>query len=86
MDLPSADLIGSTAGTLTTIAFVPQVLKTWRTRSVEDLSLWILLAFTTGVALWVLYGVVTRALPLMVTNGATLLLALVLLSMKLRSR
>ena len=86
MDFLSADLIGSAAGTLTTVAFVPQVLKAWRTRSVADLSLWMLLAFTTGVALWVLYGVKTHALPLIVTNGATLCLALILLSMKLRSR
>ena len=86
MDFPSADLIGSAAGTLTTIAFIPQVLKAWRTQSVEDLSLGMLLAFTTGVALWVLYGIATKALPLVVTNGATLFLALILLGMKLRSR
>jgi MtN3 and saliva related transmembrane protein len=86
VDFPSADLIGSAAGTLTTIAFIPQVLKAWRTQSVEDLSLGMLLAFTTGVALWVLYGIATKALPLVVTNGATLFLALILLGMKLRSR
>jgi MtN3 and saliva related transmembrane protein len=45
-----------------------------------------LLAFTTGVALWVLYGIATNALPLVVTNGATLFLALILLGMKIRSR
>lgn len=86
MDFPSADLIGSAAGTLTTIAFIPQVVKAWRTQSVDDLSLGMLLAFTTGVALWVLYGVATKALPLVVTNGATLFLALILLGMKLRAR
>jgi MtN3 and saliva related transmembrane protein len=82
----SANLIGSAAGTLTTLAFVPQVLKAWRTQSVEDLSVWMLVTFTTGVGLWVLYGVKTHALPLIVTNGATLFLALMLLGMKLRSR
>ena len=86
MDFLSANLIGSAAGALTTVAFIPQVVKAWRTQSVRDLSLWMLLAFTTGVALWVLYGVKTHALPLIITNGATLLLALFLLGMKLRSR
>jgi MtN3 and saliva related transmembrane protein len=86
VDFLSANLIGSAAGTLTTLAFVPQVLKAWKTQSVEDLSVWMLVTFTTGVALWVLYGVKTHALPLVVTNGATLLLALMLLGMKLRSR
>lgn len=86
MDFLSANLIGSAAGTLTTLAFVPQVLRAWRTQSVEDLSVWMLLTFATGVALWVLYGVKTHALPLVVTNGATLFLALLLLGMKLRSR
>lgn len=86
MNVLSSDLIGSAAGTLTTVAFVPQVLKAWRTQSVEDLSLGMLLAFTSGVALWILYGIETHAAPLIVTNGATLFLALILLGMKLRWR
>lgn len=85
MDISSADLIGSAAGTLTTVAFIPQVVRAWRTQSVDDLSLWMLLAFTTGVGLWTLYGVVTSALPLIITNGITFFLALALLVMKIRS-
>lgn len=84
MDISAADLVGSIAGTLTTVAFIPQVARAWRTRSVEDLSLWMLLAFSSGVALWIAYGVITRALPLIVTNGVTLLLSTVLLGMKLK--
>ena len=84
MDISSADLIGSAAGTLTTVAFIPQVVRAWRTKSVDDLSLWMLLAFTAGVGLWTVYGVVTGALPLIVTNGVTFVLALALLVMKLR--
>ncbi len=82
----SADLIGSVAGALTTIAFVPQVVRAWRTGSVQDFSLLMLVTFTTGVALWAVYGFVTNALPLIVTNGLTLFLALFLLVMKIRSR
>ncbi|MFN7915575.1 MAG: SemiSWEET transporter [Vicinamibacterales bacterium] len=84
MDISSADLVGSAAGALTTVAFVPQVARAWRTKSVEDLSLLMLLAFSTGVALWVAYGVITHALPLVISNGVTLLLAATLLGMKLK--
>lgn len=84
MDFFSADVIGSAAGTLTTVAFIPQVVRAWKTGSVEDLSLWMLLAFTTGVGLWVVYGVVTDAVPLIITNGLTFVLAMTLLVLKLR--
>ena len=77
-------MIGSAAGTLTTVAFVPQVVRAWKTGSVEDLSLWMLLAFTTGVGLWVVYGVVTDSVPLIITNGLTFVLAMTLLVLKLR--
>lgn len=85
MDFSSADVIGSAAGTLTTVAFIPQVVRAWKTGSVEDLSLWMLLAFTTGVGLWTVYGVVTDAVPLIITNGLTFVLAMTLLVLKLRS-
>lgn len=85
MDFSSADVIGSAAGTLTTVAFIPQVVRAWKTGSVEDLSLWMLLAFTTGVGLWTIYGVVTDAVPLIITNGLTFVLAMTLLVLKLRS-
>ncbi len=85
MNFSSADVIGSAAGTLTTVAFIPQVVRAWKTGSVEDLSLWMLLAFTTGVGLWTVYGVVTAAVPLIITNGLTFILALMLLAMKLKA-
>jgi len=78
-------VIGSAAGTLTTVAFIPQVVRAWKTGSVEDLSLWMLLAFTTGVGLWAIYGVVTAAVPLIITNGLTFILAMMLLTMKFRN-
>ena len=84
MDI-SPNLVGTAAGTLTTISFIPQVIRAWRTKSVDDLSLWMLLAFTSGVGLWILYGVVTNALPLIITNGITFVLAFMLLVMKLQS-
>lgn len=76
--------IGLCAGTLTTLSFVPQVARCWRRRSVADLSLTMLLAFTTGVALWDVYGVMMNAWPIIATNTVTLILALALVAMKIR--
>ena len=78
------DLIGLAAGFLTTVAFVPQVLKVWKTRSARDLSLAMYLVFTTGVALWLLYGILIDSRPLVVANAVTFVLALFILVMKLR--
>jgi MtN3 and saliva related transmembrane protein len=86
VDLSSSSLVALTAGTLTTIAFVPQVVRAWRTQSVDDLSLGMLLTFNAGVALWITYGVMVREPPMILTNGVTLFLALMLLGMKLRWR
>jgi MtN3 and saliva related transmembrane protein len=80
----NADLIGAVAGTLSTIAFIPQAWRIWRTRSARDLSLPMYLIFTTGVALWLLYGVLLGALPIIVCNGVTLVLAGTVLAMKLK--
>jgi MtN3 and saliva related transmembrane protein len=77
------DWLGLLAGTLTTIAFVPQVIKTWRSRSAEDLSLGMFSLFTVGIALWLVYGFWIQALPLILTNTITLGLAATLLFFKL---
>ena len=79
-------IIGYLAGTLTTVAFVPQVVRTWRTRSTGDLSTGMLLAFSAGVALWFVYGLGLQAWPIVVANGVTLMLALTLLGFKLANR
>ena len=80
----NADLIGTLASTLTTIAFVPQVWRAWRTRSARDLSLPMYLIFTAGVTLWFVYGLLLGAVPIIVCNGSTLLLAGTVLAMKLK--
>ena len=84
MDL--ATVLGTVAGVLTTAAFVPQVVKTWRTRSARDISGVMFAAFSIGVALWIVYGVLVRAAPVVVANGVTLVLALAILGMKARFR
>ena len=80
----SADLIGAVAGTLSTVAFVPQAWRIWKTRSARDLSLPMYLIFTAGVALWFVYGLMLGAVPIVVCNGLTLVLAGTVLAMKLR--
>jgi MtN3 and saliva related transmembrane protein len=80
----NADLIGALAGALTTIAFIPQVWRVWQTRSARDLSLSMYLIFTAGVALWLIYGMALGALPIIVFNSVTLVLAATVLAMKIR--
>ncbi len=82
--LDPVSALGFAAGILTTIAFVPQLVKARKSRSTRDLSLPMFLIFTTGVLLWLLYGVVIRSLPVITANGATLVLAGWILVLKLR--
>ena len=78
------DIIGSVAAFLTTIAFVPQVVKIWRSRSAADISLPMYVVFTLGVTLWLAYGVLLGALPIIIANCVTLLLSVSVVAMKLR--
>lgn len=83
-DLLDTELLGLVAGALTTIAFIPQVWRIWRTRSARDISAPMYLIFTSGVALWLFYGLRLGAVPVILANAITLLLALAVLLMKLR--
>lgn len=78
------DLVGTLAAILTTIAFVPQAWLTWKTRSAHGVSIGMYSIFTTGVALWLAYGMIIDAWPVIIANAITLLLALFILGMKLR--
>lgn len=78
------DLVGSLAAVLTTAAFIPQAWLTWRTRHAGGVSLGMYGIFTIGVALWLVYGVLLGAWPVIIANGITLALALFILGMKLR--
>lgn len=80
--MDTASLVGFAAGLLTTLAFVPQVTKIWKSRSAKDISLRAFLAFTVGVALWLLYGILQQELPIILWNSVTLLLAGAILAMK----
>ena len=82
--MESPTWIGLVAGTFTTAAFVPQVIKTWRTRSTEDISLAMFAIFSFGVSLWLVYGIYIDSLPIVVANGITLALVGTILVLKLR--
>ena len=80
----TVSILGLLAGTLTTLAFLPQVLKTWKSKSAKDLSLGMFSIFTTGVVLWLAYGIIIKDVPVIAANMVTLILASILLSWKLR--
>lgn len=75
--------VGTLAATLTTGSFLPQAWLTFRTRDVSGISLSMYTAFTSGVALWLLYGLSIGSWPVTIANAVTLTLALSILSMKL---
>ncbi len=77
-------VLGLFAGSLTTIAFLPQVIKTWRTRSTKDISLEMFAIFCSGVLLWIIYGSLVKDMPVIFTNVATLSLASPILWFKLK--
>lgn len=86
MGLELADMVGSTAAALTTVAFVPQVVKTLKTRHTRDISLAMWVLFCLGVALWLVYGLLLAAWPVILANAATLALAGTVLAIKLSNR
>lgn len=83
-EMEIANWIGFVAGTLTTIAFLPQLERTWRTKSADDMSLAMLLTFTTGVFLWLIYGLYLMAWPIIATNAITFVLTLAILVLKVK--
>ena len=76
-------IIGLAAGLCTTIAFLPQALKTWKTKSAKDLSLGMYSIFCTGIILWLTYGIMIQDIPIILTNVASMSLAASILYFKL---
>jgi MtN3 and saliva related transmembrane protein len=78
------DGIGYAAAALTTVAFIPQVIKSWRTGTTDDLSLAMLVVFTAGILLWLIYGIVAGSMPVIAANVVTLVLSATLVVLKIR--
>jgi MtN3 and saliva related transmembrane protein len=82
--MATIDLVGYIAATLTTAAFLPQVVQVWQSKSTKDLSLPTLLSFVAGVSMWLINGLLVKSAPIIVANAVTLLLNLVILRFKLK--
>ena len=78
------ELIGFTAATLTTLAFVPQALKSYKEKSTKDISLVMYVVMFTGVILWLLYGIHLNSMPIIIANAITALfnLSIIILNIK----
>lgn len=82
--MTNVDLVGYAAAALTSLAFVPQAIKTIRTRDTRAISLWMYVAFTAGVALWWLYGIELHSWPVKLANAVTFTLSATVLALKIR--
>lgn len=78
------EILGFVASGLATLAFLPQAMKTWITRSARDFSLPTLLMLVAGAGLWTVYGSMRAAPAIWVGNGLTMALAAFILSVKVR--
>ncbi len=78
------ELLGIVAGFFTTLAFLPQVIKVWKTRETKDLSLAMFVLFLAGVLLWTIYGLIQMSPSIILANGVTFVLSMYILIMKIR--
>ena len=78
------EIIGLIAAVLTTSAYVPQVLKTWKTKSADNLSLTMYIVMFSGIVLWLMYGIHLNSLAMIIANTATAILTFLLIIFKLR--
>lgn len=78
------EFLGLIAGGLTTIAFIPQVYKTWKTKSAKDVSMHMFVLFITGVILWIVYGIVNNAPAVLLSNMAIFMLAALQICLKIK--
>jgi len=78
------ELLGFIAATLTTISFLPQAIKAWKTKSTKDISLPMYVIFVIGIFLWLIYGFAINSPPLMLANSITLIIGLFILYLKIR--
>ena len=84
--LDHVELLGFAAAFLTTIAFIPQVVQVWKSKSTDDLSLTTYLIFVTGVFLWFLYGLNIGSLSMIIANFITVILALIIIYFIIKSK
>lgn len=84
MEIDFITTLGLAAGILTTIAYLPQVIKTWKSKSAKDLSWSMLIVLCIGIVLWLVYGISVRDVPIIAANVVTFMLASIILILKIR--
>jgi MtN3 and saliva related transmembrane protein len=77
-------VLGLVAASLTTFSFLPQMIKTWQSKSAKDVSFVMLICFNTGIFLWLIYGILLKQLPIILANAATLFFNLIILWLKIK--
>jgi MtN3 and saliva related transmembrane protein len=80
------NLLGLFAGFLTTVSFLPQLIKAWKSRSTHDISIAMFSLLAAGIMLWIVYGMVTIDVPVIAANSVTLVFVGLILALKLRYR
>ena len=85
-DFNYVDIVGYLAALLTTIAFLPQLYKTWQTKSAEDVSFIMLILFITGLICWIIYGLTIHSIPILVANVVTFIFNFSILILKITYR
>jgi MtN3 and saliva related transmembrane protein len=84
MEKIMTDILGYISATLTTIAFLPQIIKTVQTKSAKDVSMGMFVLFTIGVFLWIIYGILTKTYPVLIANAVIFCLALAQIILKIK--
>jgi MtN3 and saliva related transmembrane protein len=82
--MSTIELLGLAAGTITSITFLPQVIRIWQTKSAKDLSLMMLLLLIMGVLMWLTYGIMVKDTAIIYTNSMVLIMSLIMLYFKFR--
>ncbi|HEV7333461.1 MAG TPA: SemiSWEET transporter [Flavisolibacter sp.] len=82
--MTAIDILGMTAGCISSITFLPQVIKTWKTKSAADISLLMFTFATISVIMWLVYGIILKNIPIIFTNSMVLLFSLIMLYFKFR--
>lgn len=78
------EILGLSAGTITSITFLPQIIHIWKTKSAKDLSLNMLALLIIGVSMWLTYGIFVRDIAIIYTNSMVLIMSLILVYFKFR--
>ena len=77
------NLVGTAGGIVSSVTFLPQVIKIWKTKSAKDLSMGTLMFLVLNVSLWLLYGILTNLYPIIITNGIVLSMVFIMVYFKL---